>query len=152
MKALSIRPLYATLIALGAKSIELRSWKTEYRGWLLICSGRAANKFERQSMVTGKAIAVAHLSDVRPYVDETDREPACLFDDEHFSGFSWILDSVHVIEPIPIKGRLSLFNVEYEVEDLLPLPLDYESETYPDDLFNWWLDNKHIENLDFLSD
>ena len=152
MKALSIQPLYATLIALGEKSIELRSWKTDYRGWILICSSRAVNKFERQSMVTGKAIAVAYLSDVRPYVDETDREPAFLFDDETYSGYSWILDSVHVIEPIPVKGQLRLFNVDFEIEDLVPLALDYESETYQNDLFNWWLENKHIENMDFLND
>lgn len=101
-------------------------------------------------MVIGKAIAVAYLSDVRPYVDETDHEPACLFD-ESFSGYSWILDRIHVIEPIPVKGQLRLFNVGFEVEDLLPLPLDYESETYPNDIFNWWLKNKHIKNVEFLN-
>lgn len=152
MKALSIQPFYATLIALGEKIIELRSWKTDYRGWLLICSSRAVNKYERQSLVTGKAIAVAHLSDVRPYVDETDRGLSCLFDDETFSGFAWVLDSIHIIEPIPIKGQLRLFNVDIEVEDLVPLPLDYDSETYPHDLFSWWLNHEHIENMDFLSD
>lgn len=35
MKALSIQPFYATMIAIGAKFIELRTWKTDYRGWLL---------------------------------------------------------------------------------------------------------------------
>ncbi len=47
MKALSIQPYYATMIALGFKWIELRSWKTDYRGWILICASRAINKEEK---------------------------------------------------------------------------------------------------------
>lgn len=152
MKALSIHPYYATLIALGEKFIELRSWKTDYRGWILICSSRAINKFERQSLVSGKAIAIAKLGDVRPFVDSTDRDPACLFDDETFEGYSWVFDEIFPIEPIPVKGQLRLFNPDVDEDDIELLLLDYESETYPHDLFTWWLENNHIENMDFLND
>lgn len=151
MRALSIQPFYATLIAIGEKFIELRTWQTEYRGWILICSSRAINKSERQSMVSGKAIAIAYLSDVRLFVDETDRDAAFLDDDESFSGYSWIFDKVIDIEPIPVKGQLRLFNVDLELDDLIPLDLDYESEKFQEDLFNYWLENKHIENLDFIN-
>jgi len=78
--------------------------------------------------------------------------PSYLFDDETFTGYSWVLDSIHPIEPIPVKGQLRLFNVDLEIEDLSTSPLDYESETYPQDLFHWWLENDHIKNLDFLND
>lgn len=39
MKALTIRQPWASLIAVGAKSIETRSWPTKYRGELLIHAG-----------------------------------------------------------------------------------------------------------------
>lgn len=42
MKALTLTQPYATLVAVGAKRIETRSWKHWYRGWLAI---HAANSF-----------------------------------------------------------------------------------------------------------
>lgn len=41
MKALTIRQPWASLIALGVKTIETRSWKTDYRGPLAIHAGAA---------------------------------------------------------------------------------------------------------------
>ena len=38
VKALSIKQPWAGMIACGAKPIEYRSWKTPYRGDLLICA------------------------------------------------------------------------------------------------------------------
>ncbi len=40
MKALSLWEPWASLIRTGAKTIETRSWPTNYRGKLLICAGR----------------------------------------------------------------------------------------------------------------
>ncbi|MCK4601047.1 MAG: ASCH domain-containing protein [Phycisphaerae bacterium] len=40
MKALSFHQPWATLIAIGAKRIETRSWRTNYRGLLAIHAGR----------------------------------------------------------------------------------------------------------------
>ena len=37
MKAISIDSDYAALIAAGEKTVECRTWKTNYRGELLIC-------------------------------------------------------------------------------------------------------------------
>lgn len=150
MKALSVQPYYATLIATGEKFIELRTWKTSYRGWILICSSSPKTKFERQSMVSGKAVAVANLCDVRPFVDETDRELSCLDDDESFSGYSWVFDCIIPIEPFVVKGQQRLFNVDYELEELIPCPLDYESESFIEDLYKWWLENNLIENLEMI--
>lgn len=41
MRALTLRQPYATLVALGAKRVETRSWSTAYRGRLLIHAGKA---------------------------------------------------------------------------------------------------------------
>lgn len=40
MKVLTIKQPWASLIALGEKKIETRSWKTSYRGTLLIHAGK----------------------------------------------------------------------------------------------------------------
>lgn len=44
MKALTIRQPWASLIALGEKQFETRSWKTQYRGQLLIHAGKSIEK------------------------------------------------------------------------------------------------------------
>lgn len=36
MKALSLTQPWATLVAIGAKQVETRSWRTHYRGWMAI--------------------------------------------------------------------------------------------------------------------
>lgn len=45
MKALTIKQPWATLIALGEKRIETRSWKTSYRGPILIHAGNQIDNF-----------------------------------------------------------------------------------------------------------
>lgn len=150
MKALSIQPFYANLITIGAKWIELRTWDTNYRGWLAICASKAANKVEKESMISGHACAIAHLSGVRPFVDETDREDAFLFEDESFEGYSWVFDKIIPIKPVPIKGQLRLFNIPYEIDDLELIDIDYDSDNFNDELINWWLDNGFIKNKKFF--
>lgn len=44
MKALSLIQPWGTLIALGEKKIETRSWKTNYRGPILIHAGKKIDK------------------------------------------------------------------------------------------------------------
>ena len=128
MKALSIQPYYATLIAMGYKFIELRSWKTDYRGWILICASKAINKQEKASLMNGHAIAIAELTEVRQYNDETDREGAYLADEEQFEGFSWVFNRIILVKPFPVKGQLRLFEVDQNMVDLEPLDVDYASE------------------------
>ena len=41
LMALSIRQPYAQLVAGGTKTVEVRSWRTDYRGELLVCAGAA---------------------------------------------------------------------------------------------------------------
>ena len=62
MKALSIHPLYAMCIFFLEKTVEVRSWTTNYRGDFLICT--TAKKFK--DTIPGHAICVANLKDVVP--------------------------------------------------------------------------------------
>ena len=44
MKAITIKQPYATLIAEGLKEYEFRTWKTKYRGDILIHAGKGVDK------------------------------------------------------------------------------------------------------------
>lgn len=94
MKALSIMPYYASLIAAGEKVEEYRSWQTEYRGDLLIC---ASSRNEGPDLVRGHAICVVELYDIRK---DGDRD------------FAWLIRNVRFVEPFPVKGKLHLYDVE----------------------------------------
>ena len=99
MKALSIHPYYADKILYREKTIECRSWKTSYRGDILICS--TAKKVE--GTIPGHALCVAELVDVVPF-DESHLDDACM-DEVPYDAYAWILDNFRIIKPIPVKGN-----------------------------------------------
>lgn len=106
MKALSIYPEFAMAIATGEKSIEVRTWSTDYRGPILICS-TAKKVF---GTIPSHALAVVDLVDVQPFRRDH-LEDAMLGPSDYQRGmYAWILDNNRLIKPIPVKGRLSLWN------------------------------------------
>ena len=44
MKAITIKQPFASLIAAGIKEYEFRTWKTNYRGEILIHAGKSIDK------------------------------------------------------------------------------------------------------------
>ena len=60
MKALSLGPDWAMDVLLGEKRIEWRTWKTDYRGLLLIC----ANSKPWPGSIAGHALCVVNLVDI----------------------------------------------------------------------------------------
>lgn len=112
MKALSIHPVYAEAIALGEKTIEVRTWKTNYRGPIVICS--TAKKL--YGTIPGCALAVVNLIDVVPL--KPDHLEDAMMDVRYFRNglYAWILDDNRIIKPIPVKGKLSLWEFEKENE------------------------------------
>ena len=76
MKAITIKQPWATLIAEGYKEYEFRTWKTRYRGDILIHAGKGIDKkamkrFKHLGLEypVGKIIAKATITDCI-YVDE----------------------------------------------------------------------------------
>ena len=123
MKALSIHPAYAGLIWGGQKTIECRSWRTDYRGDLLICSTAKRIK----NTIPGHALCVVTLADVVPF-QKKHLKAACMTSEDYAPGlFAWILKDVRTIRPIPVKGRLSLWNYDGEIE-YLPEPETEEED------------------------
>ena len=122
MKALSVKQPWASLIAGGHKTIEWRSWRTHYRGPLLICSGKTPDDiyFEfdpdeaRQNWPLGVAVATVELVEVRPFDAKKDAEAAMLDEDDlpSVQGFSWVLENpVPVPGTPPVRGKQGLFEV-----------------------------------------
>lgn len=105
MKCLSVKQPWASLIASGQKSVELRTWRTNYRGPLIICasaSPRRGTQYEIGPL--GVAVCLVNLTDVREY-QAGDR---CMCNHSPRE-LSWVLELVRELPPVPIKGQLSLF-------------------------------------------
>ena len=120
MKALSIRQPWASLIAVGRKRIETRTWNTNYRGKLLIISSKKAVEKDTPyggllniGLRFGKALAIVELVDCRPMKKEDEKLARSPY---HPDLYAWILSSIKAIEPFPVKGKLRLFEVDYEEE------------------------------------
>ena len=109
MKALSIWPEYATAIAQGWKTVEWRSWKTDYRGDIVICSSSRKTK----GFVSGHALCVVELVDIVPF--GRDHLEAAQMDYVE-EGYAWILKNNRMIKPVPVNGKLRLWEFAGPVE------------------------------------
>lgn len=117
MKTMSIRQPWASLIAFGEKTVEVRSWSTSFRGRLLIHASGKDIIEDGLTLPAGYAIATVEVVDVRP-LTEADLEAACLEDMPDGPCFAWVLRDAQEIEPVPCKGRLNLWEA-----DIVPVPL-----------------------------
>lgn len=122
MKALSVKQPVGTLIKLELKPIETRVWTTRYRGDILICGSlnwfrgnllfpveMTMEDLEEQKSLMGKAICVVTLVDIRPMVKEDEKLACCPI---YPGAYSWILENIRPVKPFPVKGKLSLFEVD----------------------------------------
>ncbi|MGH8578617.1 MAG: ASCH domain-containing protein [Gammaproteobacteria bacterium] len=110
VKALSVKQLWANLIAAGEKTIETRTWVTAYRGPLLIVSAKRP-----RIEPAGFAVAVVTLTGCRPMTRKDEKAACCrLYPRAH----AWMLTDITRIEPIPVKGSLGIFDCALEPEDL----------------------------------
>ena len=115
MKALSIHPIYAMCIVTGQKTVECRSWTTNYRGDILICSTAKKEK----GTIPGHALGVVTLKDIVPF--RRKHLKGAMMDSFSPEDYAWILTNPRVIKPFPVKGKLSLWTCEHEIE-YLPKP------------------------------
>ena len=128
MKVITIKQPWATLIAKGYKEYEFRTWKTKYRGEILIHAGKGIDKkamkrFENLNLEypQGCIIAKANLTDCIKVDDEFvsnvyPKNPQVykgIKDREEWEGYGFKLENVVEIEPIYVNGKLSFW--EYEI-------------------------------------
>lgn len=132
MKALSIHGNYIMDIVNGNKTIEYRTWTTNYRGPLLLCA--SAKKYPNG--IHGYAICVAMIKDIQWNEDD--------------GLYYWYIEPFkkggsYLINPIPVKGQLKLFNVDDTLIHRAPfIKIDH---TNPD--FEKWY-SKNIQPLIYI--
>ena len=131
MKCLSIIQPWASAIFLGYKTIETRSWETEYRGPLLIHAsktfGKFAQNFAAVELAVGRGLArvpfgcllgVVELESIGNTEDQSYFISAL---ERRYGDFSWgrkgwqLKEPRQFKEPIGYSGRQGLFNVPDEV-------------------------------------
>ena len=106
MKAISVRQPWASMIEQRKKTIETRTWQTEYRGDLLIVSSK---KPKIKDLPTGKALCVVRLIGCRLMTKE-DEKPACC---EVYPGaYAWLLEDIRPVEYVDIHGSLKIYEVD----------------------------------------
>lgn len=136
MKALSIHPEYAMNIIKGLKTVEVRSWTTKYRGDVLICATARQGK----DLIPGHALGVVTLENVVPMQRGHARD-AMVNPYEDWRGYyAWVLKDPRPIVPFPMKGKLSLWECDHEIE-FLPAPKNPHAlraycESYWDDFLH----------------
>lgn len=115
LTALSVKQPFASMIA-GlcpgrVKTIETRTWATDYRGDLLIVSSLKPDQptlhWPRGEYPVGKALAIAELIACRPMTWHDCEAAQC----DHYNAFSWVLTDIRRIEPFGVKGQRGLYKV-----------------------------------------
>lgn len=128
MKVLTIKQPFASLIAEGYKEYEFRTWKTKYRGPLLIHAGlgvdkEAMKRYEKLNLnyPEGKIIAKVNLTDCI----EVDNNLKSKLKEKNYlvyqgainsnkKEYAFKLENVEKIEEISIKGKLSFWDYDYK--------------------------------------
>lgn len=125
MKVLTIKEPWASLIINGYKKYEFRSWKTKYRGKILIHAGMslekdAAKRYSEYNLeyYKGAIIGEATITDcilVDTKFNEELRKinPLVYARSNHVETYAWKLENIKKYDkPIYIKGKLGLWNYE----------------------------------------
>jgi len=105
-KVLTVRQPWAHLIIDGTKTVENRTWKTDYRGPIAIHAAASVcretiEQFELDpdELHFGAVIGIVELADIVTQ----HRSP-------FFTGpFGWVLKKPRAMRPVPMRGQLKLF-------------------------------------------
>ena len=124
MKVLTLKQPWATLVAEGIKKYEFRSWKTNYRGKILIHAGKGIDK-EAMKKFAGlnltfpskKILAEVEIVDCLFLDDELNKkiisENNIAYGNKKREGYAWMLDNIKKINyEKEINGKLGLWNYD----------------------------------------
>ena len=125
MKVLTIKQPWASLIIEGYKKYEFRSWKTKYRGKILIHAGMSLEKdmvdrFKSYNIdyPLGCIIGEATLEDCilvdEEFNEQLRKENSIVYGrSNHVETYAWKLSNIKKYKkPIYIKGQLGLWNYD----------------------------------------
>ena len=125
MKVLTIKEPWASLIINGYKKYEFRSWKTKYRGKILIHAGMSlekdvAERFREYNLeyykgaIIGEATIIDCILVDAKFNEELRKiNPLVYARSNHVETYAWKLENIKKYDkPIYIKGKLGLWNYE----------------------------------------
>lgn len=124
MKVLTLKQPWATLVAEGIKKYEFRSWKTKYRGKLLIHAGAGIDKkelkrFEKLNLdfPSKKILAEVELEDCLELDEDLNNKIIAkkniAYGTKKREGYAWKLTNIKKIESEEtINGKLGLWNID----------------------------------------
>lgn len=122
MKVLTIKEPWASLIINGYKKYEFRSWKTNYRGKILIHAGLSTDNFIMDNISkyniklnNGYIVGEIEIVDCILVDNEFDSYlrniDNTIYGNNHIGLYAWKLDNIKIYEnPIMTKGKLGLWN------------------------------------------
>ena len=131
MKIITLKQPWATLVAEGIKKIEFRSWKTNYRGKVLIHAGvgidkEAMKKYEYLDLKypSGCIVAETEIIDCMYLDDKLNKniisQKNIAYGSKYRTGYAWILSNTRKINSTKkIKGQLGIWNFDIKEIDYL---------------------------------
>jgi hypothetical protein len=129
LPALSVRQPWASYLATGLKTVELRSWSTSYRGWLWIHAGKKLDVVAMklldlcgEEFGRGGLVGLAKLEECILLNSETQWSR---LQGEHLSPgwfssscFGWrFSDAIALTEIIECPGELGLFHLSQSIAE-----------------------------------
>ena len=127
MKALTIKQPWATLIQKGYKKYEFRTWKTNYRGDVLIHAGKGVDKCALEKLKDlnleypiGVVLCKATITDcieLNPQVNNKINESnPLIYGEKNRVGYAWKLENIRVINSDKeVKGKLSFWEIDEKI-------------------------------------
>lgn len=141
VKLVSLWEPWATLMAIGAKRIETRSWSTRYRGWLAIHASKGglgkihlartleepefSEALKGELLSPGCIVAVLRLVDCCPMEDlgclpgvfsdypELDTRQERAFGDFHEGRWAWVTEGLFRLpHPLPYRAKQGLVELD----------------------------------------
>lgn len=131
MKAISLWQPWASLMALGLKKNETRSWQTHYRGPLLIHAAKRITHwpsimiqavfediaFQPPDLPRGVILCRVNLVDcVKIAFHNKPSHPEAMFGDYTSGRYMWVTEDLETFDPpIPFCGKQRIFNVPDDI-------------------------------------
>ena len=123
MKVLTLKQPWATLVAEGIKKYEFRTWKTNYRGKVLIHAGAGVEKKELAKFKdlnleypSKRILAEVEIEDCLELDDDLNQkiinENNIAYGSKYRTGYAWKLKNVKKLDiNKEINGKLGLWNI-----------------------------------------
>lgn len=131
MKVLTLKQPWATLVAEGIKKYEFRSWKTKYRGKILIHAGAGIDKeamkqYENMDLKfpSRKIVAIAEIIDCLELNEQLNKniiaENNIAYGTKVRTGYAWKLENIKKINyNHEVNGQLGLWNIDLDEEKMM---------------------------------